>query len=374
MSPLRLLDLVADVAPGVEASLVALAPALASRGMRIVALCAGPGPMTAALRARGVRVHVGLSGDTLAWNAVTAATALAEETGADLIRAFPGSHALGAIVSALAARPCVAVPESPHLNMREVEAFRLVDRQHLAVTTDAAALHARAVGLPADRVHVVPAAVDLRAVAPQRHVLRERLGVAPDAPVIGYVGRLVHDARPWQLIRAALPAMARDPALALVLAGEGSLQPALEGQARRAGIAGRVHFLHAPSDALLTATSVDVLVLPGRALADEHAALCALYANLPLVADARGPLAGTMPPAARAMFVDTQHADALADALASLLANPAVRAGAHAPEQIERTHAVDVVADRLAALYTRLAAPAHLAATAGERVTAIASR
>lgn len=364
----KVLELVGESTPGLEAQCLALAVPLAQRNVRSTVVCACRGPFAQALQDRGVAVHVLPVGDEPAWSAIAAMRALAEALPADVIRAHPGTHALGALVAALVRCPCLATPERAAPNMREIEAFCLVDSVHFAVPGDVAALAAQAAGMPRERVHEVPVALDRAALARAPGSLQVALGLAPGAKVIGYAGPLVHDAGPWQVLRAALPALRRDPGCAIVLDGEGSMAATLRQQAVGNGVAPRVHFVRTGR----LAVDADLLVLPGRALADEHAALCAIAAGTPVIADAHGPLTALLAGVPGAALVDAQRADELADAIAESLGGAPLR---HAPPPwLAQRHGAEAVADRLAALYARLGAAAAPLAAGEPRAALSAGR
>ena len=113
-------------------------------------------------------------------------------------------------------------------------------------------------GIPAERILVLPNAVsedDLAAPGPTRD-----FGLPPDAFLLGFTGWLVE----WHRLDFLLDALAipEFSHVILVLIGEGPLQPALETQARAAGV--RIHFAgplpHADIPAALSA--MDACVVP----------------------------------------------------------------------------------------------------------------
>lgn len=137
-------------------------------------------------------------------------------------------------------------------------------------------------GVPADKLRVVPVAVDparfLRtpAVAQAMQAWRARLG---EGPLIASVGRHVYYKGYTHLLSAlaGLPAEVR-----LVLVGSGPLTPALQAQATSLGIADRVHFSGALPDVQMVALlhACDVFCLPSIepseafGLATAEAMLC----------------------------------------------------------------------------------------------------
>lgn len=116
-------------------------------------------------------------------------------------------------------------------------------------------------GIGADRVDVVHDGVDARtieAASPDGTSLRHALRVDPDARLALAVGALV----PHKGHRFAVEALARLDGWHLLIAGQGPLRPALERQARRLGVADRLHLLGQRDDVPRLLKSVDVVVHP----------------------------------------------------------------------------------------------------------------
>ena len=94
-------------------------------------------------------------------------------------------------------------------------------------------------GVPVDRLH---------AEAPPRAAARARLGLAPDAFVVGALGRFV-PIKGFDLLVEALPALvAGVPSARLLLIGDGPERAALEARASALGVTGRVHITGTVTD------------------------------------------------------------------------------------------------------------------------------
>jgi 1,2-diacylglycerol 3-alpha-glucosyltransferase len=139
------------------------------------------------------------------------------------------------------------------------------------------------------RVAVVPSAgIDVAAFAGaganrRPGAARARFGVPPSAPLLVFVGRLAKEKNVALLI-AALATLPSDTRLLLV--GDGPERPALEAQARTAGLAGRVIFAgtQSPADVAEVLAAADLFVFPsttetfGIAMIEAMAAGCAVVA------------------------------------------------------------------------------------------------
>lgn len=121
----------------------------------------------------------------------------------------------------------------------------------LAVSSPLAA-HVRALGAPADRVHVVPNGVDVQRFTPGPPApeVRGRYGLGR-GPIVGFVGGL----RPWHGVDGLPRLLARlaadHPDVQGVVVGDGPLRADLERAADAAGVRARLHLLGAvPHDAV----------------------------------------------------------------------------------------------------------------------------
>jgi PEP-CTERM/exosortase A-associated glycosyltransferase len=99
-------------------------------------------------------------------------------------------------------------------------------------------------GIPADKVSVIPNAVDIRSFEPGRspdEALKARLGLA-GATVVGFIGSF-YAYEGLDLLLAALPALLqRRPDARVLLVGGGPQEAALKAQAQQLGVADKVVF------------------------------------------------------------------------------------------------------------------------------------
>jgi len=117
---------------------------------------------------------------------------------------------------------------------------------------------------------------------------RERLGIPPDAAVLGCVGRLV-ELKNHRLLLACLPRLATaHPGLRLLLVGDGPMEAALRDEARALDIADRVVFAGACDDVPALLPALDVFVLPSLTEGLSIALLEACAAGLAVVASEVG--------------------------------------------------------------------------------------
>jgi glycosyltransferase involved in cell wall biosynthesis len=147
----------------------------------------------------------------------------------------------------------------------------------------------RSWGVPDRRIVVIPNGIDaaeLRFDPWLRRAARERLGIAPDAVVVGGLGRL----EPGKRFDRLIEAVRTEPRVTLLLAGDGSARPRLEQAARRAGLAGRVVFAGAVPHPREVLCAMDVLVSPSDQETFGLVVLEALACGLPVIYAACPPL------------------------------------------------------------------------------------
>lgn len=145
-----------------------------------------------------------------------------------------------------------------------------VDR-YVAVSRAARDFYVRERRVDPDRVDVVHSGVPVREIEaaepPPGELagLRERLGLAPTAPILLHAGRLSPEKGQEHLI-AALPAVVRErPDARLVLVGDGGDRDRLRAMAGDLGVAGSVRFLGRRSDVYRLLYLADLFLFTPRA-------------------------------------------------------------------------------------------------------------
>jgi glycosyltransferase involved in cell wall biosynthesis len=218
------------------------------------------------------------------------------------------------------------------LVFRRLEAT--LGRRTAGFTVVGADLAARfaALGVPADRLHVVRSAVPLpgrHELVPRAEVRRrltERFAVPDDGPLVAYVGSL--DARKNVLeLPGVVAALGRrlGVAPAVVIAGEGPMRAALAAGLRAAGVAGRsvlTGHLSDPADVGAVMRGADALVLLSRAEGLPQVLVQAAAYGTPFVAfDVEG-VTELLGLGARGVAVPFGGTDGVVAALADVLTDP----------------------------------------------------
>lgn len=186
--------------------------------------------------------------------------------------------------------------------------------------------------IPAGRIAVIPAAVDMAHFgppAPRDEQLARSLGLG-DGPLIGFVGSFyTHEG--LDLLLAAMPAMLRAvPGLRLLLVGSGPCAQQLKAQAARLELGQRVIFAGsiARDRAAAYYALPDILVYPRLRLPPVDSLTCArplaamAHARLVVASDVRGHRE-LISHGKTGILFEAGSAGGLAEAVLSLLAEPA---------------------------------------------------
>ncbi len=180
----------------------------------------------------------------------------------------------------------------------------------------------------ADRLEVIPLGLDLgRFVTAVRGagVFRREIGVAPEAPLVGIVGRLVPVKNHALLLAAAPRVLAALPEARFVVVGDGELRAGLERQAMRAGLGHAFIFTGWRRDLPDIYGDLDLTVLCSRNEGTPVSLIEALAAGCPVAATDVGGVADLLEDGRWGRLVPRQDPGALAEGiLASLRARPDV--------------------------------------------------
>jgi glycosyltransferase involved in cell wall biosynthesis len=206
--------------------------------------------------------------------------------------------------------------------------------QHTIAVSEAVAGRLRAWGVPDQRISMIPNGIDAAEFGYDpalRRAARERLGIAPDALVVGGVGRLEPSKRFDRLIRA----IREVPGTTLLLVGDGSARAALEREAAARGVRSRVVFTGAVGHTREALCAMDLFASPSEQETFGLAVLEALACGLPVVYAVCPPLdelaaSGDTGDAPRARRLSRDW-EALARTLRAELAARSERGGARLP-------------------------------------------
>lgn len=156
-------------------------------------------------------------------------------------------------------------------------------------------------------------------------VKRRELGLPAAGPVIGLAARLTEQKGVTYLLQALPALVARFPDLSVVIAGYGPLEEAHKAEAQRLGVTGHVRFIGTRLDVPELLKVFDVFVLPSIWEGLPMSILEAMAAGCVVVASDVGGVGAALSSGVNAMLVPPAQPEALATALATVLADDALR-------------------------------------------------
>lgn len=219
-------------------------------------------------------------------------------------------------------------------------------------------------GIPAEKIEVIPNGIpadlpDAAERARRRTRIRSSLGIADDARVAMILAVLRPEKNHELLLRAWPRVRDAVPGARLLVVGDGPRREALERKATQEGPGdGTILFLGARTDAASLWSAADVAVLCSHPRVETLplALMEAMNAALPLVSTDVGGLRALIRPGVNGTLVSVGDADALADALVTILNDPVTGShlGAASQELLRAQYRVETMVSRTMDLLDRL--------------------
>lgn len=283
-----------------------------------------------------------------------------------------GADVLGALAARRAGLPVVHTRrvDNPEPRLQAALKYRLHDRV-IAISAGIAAV-LRAAGVPPAKLRIVRSAVPATAFAApaDRHRTATRLGLPPDALLLGVVAQLIPRKGHAVLLDAAPTLLAAEPRLQLVCFGQGPLAAPLAARiAADARLAGRVHLVGFRDDLPDLLGGLDLLVHPALMEGLGVALLQAAAAGVPIVASRVGGIPEAVADGETGLLVAPGDAAALAGACARLLADADLRRrlGQAGARRVRELFAPATMVAGNLAVYQELLGSSLVAAPAGSR-------
>ena len=225
--------------------------------------------------------------------------------------------------------------------------------------------------VPREKIVTVANGVDTGTFQPQpdNGVLRRELGIAPDAPIIGSIGRLNHIKGYDVMIEAfaRFRAMQSHPDAVLVVAGHGADRAALDARVVELGLSEHVRLLGWRDDVHDMHAAFTIFTMSSRSEGTSISLLEAMSAGIaPVVTDVGGNAAVLGPALGREALVPSEAPDALAERWAALLGDAArrTRTAAAARSRVIDAFGLDAMVRAYEAIYAPELATGATAAVA----------
>jgi glycosyltransferase involved in cell wall biosynthesis len=212
-------------------------------------------------------------------------------------------------------------------------------------------------------VHVVPTGLAAdRFRSGDGAAFRARAGIAPQQPVLTYIGRVAHEKNIGFLVQVFAEVLKCVPRSLLVIAGEGPARDSLRAKVAALGLERQVHFagyLERDSELLDCYAAADVFVFASRTETQGLVLLEAMAQGAPVVSTAELGTRSILVPASGALIVPEEPA-AFAAAVVRVLGDAGLREGMLARGRAyARTWSSQAMAQRLAHLYGELLGAPH---------------
>lgn len=196
----------------------------------------------------------------------------------------------------------------------------------IAVSAEVAQVLRERGRIPQSRIALVENGIDLKRLAgASGEGVRAEFGVAPQAPLLGLIGRL-HPAKGHaDLIAALAQLQAQGVTAHCLLIGSGPLREAILAEVQQRGLTGRVTLAGQRADIPRLLAALDVLVMPSRWEGLPMTLLEAMAMGKAIVATRVGGIPNVITDGREGLLVPAADAAALAAALKRLIQDAALR-------------------------------------------------
>jgi glycosyltransferase involved in cell wall biosynthesis len=209
--------------------------------------------------------------------------------------------------------------------------------------------------VPTRKVAVVPTAYVPQADASRDTDLRAELGLAPDTPLYGSASNMRPQKALEVMLEAHVKLLETCPGAHLALAGDGASRPDVERRIAELSIADSTHLLGVRTDVDAVIRCLDVAVMSSDFEGMPLFAFECFANRTPLVATAVGGLPQIIGDERTGMLVPPRRPDLLAEKIAVLLADPALREQLATAARAELdAYRIDAIAGQWADLYEQL--------------------
>lgn len=220
-------------------------------------------------------------------------------------------------------------------------------------------------GIPADRITVIhpaldPTQFDLNALQAAGIQRRAELGLAPEQPVITFIGRLTAQKGLDHFLSMAAQVQQAVSQARFLIIGDGVLRAQLQAQAHALGLGNAITFLGYREDIPVWMAASDVVVNPAMREGLPSVILEALATARPVVATRVGGIPQVVRDGQTGLLVPPRDPAALARAVTWVLDHPAEAAvmGARGRELVEREFSAETMGQRTAEVYRQALARA----------------
>jgi glycosyltransferase involved in cell wall biosynthesis len=297
--------------------------------------------------------------DLLAWRPLVSLL----RDGVDVVHAHMfGSNVWGTVLGRLSGVPVVVAHEHTW-SFQGRPLRRFLDRElvarwadvFVAVSAEDRRKMIEVEGVDPAKIRLIPNGIPSPANGMVADV-RAELGIEPGAPVLGVVCELRAQKALEVLFEAAALLLPEFPSLKVLVAGDGPERARLEEAALRLGVADTVLFLGIRRDVPAVLAAVDVAVLSSDYEGSPLSVMEYMAAAKPVVSTRVGGVPELLAEDVHGLLVQPRDPEALAEAVARLLRDPALakRLGAEGRQRQQREFSLEAMVHRIEDLYEEL--------------------
>lgn len=226
-------------------------------------------------------------------------------------------------------------------------------RKVVAIGTDGATVLRKQVGIPARKLQIIRAGVDVDSFRGSRREARQRLGLGQQDQVVAIIARLYPEKNHLLLLHAFARVLTMLPNARLLIAGGGTEEQAIRDRIAQLGVGQRVQVMGVRRDVGCILAACDVFCLCSDREGLPIAVLEAMAASRPVVATAVGDLPTVVLDGQTGRLVPPRNADVLAAALIEVLSDPrrAAAMGRRGRQVVRSDYGVDAMVAQYESLY-----------------------
>lgn len=228
---------------------------------------------------------------------------------------------------------------------------------HVVTVSNYVAGYLKSAGVPDERITTIPTGIDLsRFQGGGCGGLKQELGIAVDAPLVGTVAILRRKKGHAELLEAVPEVLRNFPDCHFVFAGDGPQTENLTQRIAELGLQHCVHLLGLRRDVVNVLLSLDLFVLPTHQEALGTAFIEAAAAGVPAIGSDVDGVPEAIANGETGLLVTVNDSLAIASAIVELLADPSRRQamGVAARARVAAKYSREGMGRDMAALYRRL--------------------
>jgi glycosyltransferase involved in cell wall biosynthesis len=324
-SQIHILEIAGNsIVGGMEKYVYNMVQGLPPAYFKVTVLTLFESPFTASLRQLGADVYITNMDNDPPWRSIQFTTELIRHLQVDLVHAhLPRAHVLGGISARLTGIPIVATVHGMDITTQELGICRTTG-SHLTVVCHEAFSQALALGLPADRLTLIPNGVDLKSFCANRTGIsfRKAMHISLNTPLIGFVGRLAWEKGPDLFFQVAEQIHTRMPEAHFVIVGEGPMEDELCEMVHKARMEDVFHLAGLWTNTWEVYPAFDILVQTSRVEGMPFALLEGMACGKPVAAMGVGGVPEIIEVGTTGILSASGDWGGLADGIVKLLADP----------------------------------------------------